>query len=180
MSYPFIEARNYTRGRAVQIQLVVVHAMEAPEKPDTAESVARWFAGEDAPRASVHYCVDVNSVVQCVRDTDTAWHAPGANGNGIGIEHAGYSAQAAPGWDDPYSRAMLARSARLVAEKCLEYGLPAVWLEPAALLAGRSGITSHRNVTLAFRRGDHLDPGTAFPAQHFVSLVRERLLVATG
>lgn len=177
MPYLFIESKNYTKGRPGPIELVVVHAMEAAEKPDTAEAVARWFAGPDAPRASVHYCVDANSIVQTVRDVDTAWHAPGANRNGLGIEHAGYSRQSSREWDDPYSRAMLWRSARLVAQKCLEHGLPAVWLSPEDLVAGRRGITSHWNVTLAFRKGDHTDPGPDFPAESYVPWV-QRVIAA--
>ncbi len=177
MPYPFIEARNYTTGRPGQIELVVLHAMEAAEKPDTAEAVARWFAGPDAPRASVHYCIDSNSIVATVRDEDTAWHAPGANHNGLGIEHAGYSIQSPLQWDDTYSRAMLWRSARLVAAKCIEHGLPAAWLSPEDLLAGRRGITSHWNVTLAFRRSDHTDPGPGFPHERYVLWV-QRVIAA--
>jgi N-acetyl-anhydromuramyl-L-alanine amidase AmpD len=175
MSYPFIPARNFTKGRTDQIELLVVHAMEAAEGHETAESVARWFAGPDAPQASAHFCVDDNSVVQCVRDEDTAWHAPGANHNGLGFEHAGYSNQSTAQWDDPYSHAMLWRSARLLAAKCAEYGIPAVWLSPADLLAGRRGITSHWNVSLAFRRSDHTDPGPGFPAERYVTWVRRVL-----
>ena len=71
------------------IDLLVIHTMEAPEKPDTAENVAKWFAGSTAPQASAHYCIDADSIVQCVQDRDVAWHAPGANHNGLGFEHAG-------------------------------------------------------------------------------------------
>ena len=81
---PFVQARNYTRGRSNPIDVIVIHTMESPEKPDTAESVAAWFAAATAPQASAHYCIDANSIVECVRDTDVAWHAPGANHNGLG------------------------------------------------------------------------------------------------
>jgi N-acetyl-anhydromuramyl-L-alanine amidase AmpD len=179
MSYPFIQARHYSKGRDAPIELLVIHAMEAAEGPDTAEAIARWFAGPDAPQASAHYCVDSNSVVACVRDEDTAWHAPGANHNGLGFEHAGYSAQSATQWDDPYSHAMLWRSARLVASKCLQYAIPAVWLSPKDLLAGRRGITSHWNVTVAFKRSDHTDPGPNFPVDRYVTWVRRVLAART-
>ena len=175
MSFPFIPARHYTKGRDSPIELLVFHAMEAGEGHSTAESVARWFAGPDAPQASCHYCIDDDSVIQTVRDEDTAWHAPGANHNGLGFEHAGYSVQTPAQWDDSYSRAMLWRSARLVAAKCIEYGIPAVWLSPEDLLAGRRGITSHWNVSLAFKRSDHTDPGPGFPAERYVAWVRRVL-----
>ena len=49
---PFVQARNYTRGRSNAIDLLVIHTMEAPEKPTTAENVANWFAGSSAPQAT--------------------------------------------------------------------------------------------------------------------------------
>src|SRR5580765_5605799 len=124
----FIQARNYTKGRTHNIDLLVIHTMESPEKPDTAEAVANWFAGATAPQASAHYCIDNNSIVQCDKDTDVAWHAPGANHNGLGFEHAGRAAQSAADWSDDYSDTMLRLSAELIARKCTEYGIPAVFL----------------------------------------------------
>jgi N-acetyl-anhydromuramyl-L-alanine amidase AmpD len=178
-TFPFIQARHLTPTNGRSIDLLVIHAMEAIEKPGTAEAVARWFAGPDAPQASAHYCLDNLETFQCVRDQDVAWHAPGANHNGLGFEHAGYSKQSAAEWDDPYSRALLWRSARLLADKCAEYDIPPVWLSPADLLAGKRGITSHWNVSLAFRRSDHTDPGPGFPAQRYVTWVRRVLATRT-
>jgi N-acetyl-anhydromuramyl-L-alanine amidase AmpD len=172
---PFVQARNYTRGRSNPIDLIVIHTMESPEKPDTAESVAAWFAGPTAPQASAHYCIDADSIVECVRDTDVAWHAPGANHNGLGLEHAGRAAQTSAEWDDEYSQRMLDLSAELVAQKCAKYDIPAVWLSPAQLRAGKRGITGHVQVSQAFKRSDHTDPGTSFPADAYVARVREHL-----
>jgi N-acetyl-anhydromuramyl-L-alanine amidase AmpD len=175
MSYPFVQARNYTSAGRKTIDLVVVHTMEAPDKPETAENVARWFAGSSAPQASAHYCVDADSVVQSVRDEDIAWHAPGANHNGIGLEHAGFARFTGADWADDYNRRMLDRSATLVASLCRAYRIPPLWLYPADLMAGRRGITSHVNVSQAFRRSDHSDPGTSFPVQAYLRQVQEKL-----
>lgn len=172
---PFIQARNYTRGRSGPIDVLVIHTMESPEKPDTAENVAHWFAGSTAPQASAHYCIDNNSVVSCVRDKDVAWHAPGANHNGLGFEHAGKAGQSAADWADPYSQQLLARSAELVAQKCREYDIPVQWLRPADLLAGRRGITGHVEVSRAFKRSNHTDPGETFPIQQYLRLVKAHL-----
>lgn len=172
----FHQARNYTRGpRHCRIDLIVIHTMESPEKPSTAEDVAAWFAGPNSPQASAHYCIDSNSIVQCVRDDDIAWHAPGANHNGLGFEHAGRAAQGRRGWDDLYSQAELHLSAELAAKKCHEFDIPPVWLHPSDLIAGKRGITSHANVTLAFHKSDHTDPGPSFPAAHYAALVRVNL-----
>ncbi|HEV8248651.1 MAG TPA: peptidoglycan-binding domain-containing protein [Gaiellaceae bacterium] len=172
---PFIQARNYTRGRSGPIDVLVIHTMEAPEKPDTAENVARWFAGSTAPEASAHYCIDSNSIVQSVKDSDVAWHAPGANHNGLGFEHAGRAAQSAADWSDDYSQRCLKLSAELVARKCREHGIPVVWLRVADLLAGKRGITGHVQVSQAFKRSTHSDPGTSFPVERYLALVRSHL-----
>jgi N-acetyl-anhydromuramyl-L-alanine amidase AmpD len=171
----FIEARNYTRRRDSSIDLLIIHTMEAPEKGETAENIASWFAGSTAPQASAHYCIDSNSVVQCVRDSDVAWHAPGANHDGIGFEHAGFAKSTGRDWSDDYSTSMLALSARLAAEKCAEYQIPVVWLSSSDLRAGRRGITSHNNVSKAFGGSTHWDPGTGFPVQGYLRQVRKIL-----
>ena len=171
----FIQARNYTKGRTHPIDVLVIHTMEAPEKPDTAENVAKWFAGSTAPQASAHYCIDNNSIVQSVKDTDVAWHAPGANHDGLGFEHAGRASQHAADWSDAYSDQMLRLSAELVAQKCTEYGIPAVWLREADLLAGRRGITGHAQVSRAFKQSSHTDPGTDFPIERYLGYVKAHL-----
>lgn len=171
----FIQARNFTKGRTHHIDLLVIHTMESPEKPDTAEAVAKWFAGSAAPQASAHYCIDNNSIVQCVKDTDVAWHAPGANHNGLGFEHAGRAAQSAADWSDDYSDQMLRLSAVLIAQKCTEYGIPAVFLREADLLAGRRGITGHAQVSKAFKLSTHTDPGANFPIERYLGYVKSHL-----
>ena len=174
----FIQARNYTRVSDYaprQIEVVVVHTMEYPERPTSAEWCANYFAKRGAPRASAHYMVDADSVVQGVKDRDVAWAAPGNNHNGIQIEHAGYAAQGKPGWRDPYSVRMLQRSAALTAQLCRKHNIPVRWLSPADLKAGRRGITSHANVSLAWRRSNHTDPGRDFPREQFLLMVKNNL-----
>jgi hypothetical protein len=168
----FVQARHFTPHRQCPIDLVVIHTMEAIEKPTTATAVATWFAGPSAPMASAHYCIDNLHVVQCVRDDDVAWHAPGVNHNAIGIEHAGYAKQSAAEWNDPFSAAMLELSAKLIAGLCMSYGLPIEFVDRVGLLAGKRGITTHAEVTAAFHKSDHTDPGAHFPMASFIELVR--------
>jgi hypothetical protein len=110
----FVQARNYTPTYrdTRPIRVFVVHDMEAPEKGDTAESVAAYFAGSNAPQASAHYCIDSNSVVQCVRDSDVAWAAPNANHDGLHFEHAGYASQIMKDWLDPFGKRCSRRARR--------------------------------------------------------------------
>jgi N-acetyl-anhydromuramyl-L-alanine amidase AmpD len=171
VAYPFVESPHVTRTGGRRIDLIVVHTMEADERPDAAERCAEWFR-QPSSRVSAHYCVDADSIVQCVRDEDVAWAAPGANRNGLQVEHAGWAAQTRREWDDAYSRAMLARSARLVADLCLRYRLPPVWVDPAGLRAARRGLTTHHAVGLAFGRTTHRDPGPGFPFARYLELVR--------
>lgn len=177
---PFVQAKNYRQGRrnpltgkACGVDLIILHTMENPEKPDGAENVAAWFAGKYAPQASAHYCLDCDSVVQCVKDSDTAWAAPGANHNGIQLEHAGRANQTSEQWSDAYSEAMLRLSANLVAELCRTHNVPLQWVSSAGLKNGERGLTTHVSVSEAFRKSDHTDPGPNFPFDRYLEMVKE-------
>lgn len=172
MAFPLIQARNYTPASGRTITLVVIHDMEHPETPATAREVAAWFASASAPQASAHYCIDNAEIVQCVKEKDVAWHAPGANAKSIGLEHAGYANQTSAGWSDAYSEAMLRLSARLTAEICSRYAIPIQFLTAADLVLGGRGITTHAEVSKAWKRSDHTDPGPNFPMAHYLDLVR--------
>ena len=174
MAYPFVESPHINRTGGRQIDLIVIHTMEMDEKGETAENCAQWFRNPGA-KVSAHYCVDANSIVQCVKDENVAWAAPGANSDGIQIEHAGRAKQTGRDWSDDYSNAMLDRSAQLAADLCLKYKIPVTWLYAADLVAGRRGITTHDAVSKAFKRGSHWDPGTGFPVERYLGLIRAKL-----
>lgn len=177
---PFIECQNWRRGLVRKnIDLIVVHCMEGPEEMDRAERCAAWMAGKNprfpAPKASAHYFVDSNSVVQGVPDAGIAWHAPGANNNGIGIEHAGKARQSREDWLDEFSLPMLDISAQLVGEiLCPSWNFPVRFVDAQALLEKpqQRGITTHAEVTKAFKRSTHTDPGKGFPMDWYVNRVK--------
>lgn len=171
----FLQARNFTPANRTRIDLIVIHSMEASEKPTTAENVASWFAGGNAPLAAAHYCIDADSIVQCVHEKDIAYHAPGANHNGVGLEHAGFANQSSEDWADDYSETMLRRSAKLTAHLCRKYDVPPVFRDAVVLRTGKRGITTHRAVSAAFKHSNHTDPGPTFPMEHYLALVREFL-----
>jgi N-acetyl-anhydromuramyl-L-alanine amidase AmpD len=174
VAYPFVASPHVTRTNGRQIDLIVIHTMEMDEKGTTAENCAAWFQNP-AAKVSAHYCVDNDSIVQCVADRDVAWAAPGANSNGLHVEHAGRAAQTGRDWGDAFSLAMLERSAVLVADLCRTYRIPVTWLYEADLRAGKRGITTHDAVSKAFKRGTHWDPGKSFPIERYVSAVRRDL-----
>lgn len=74
----------------------------------------------------------------------------------------------------PNYRKMLDRAARLTAELCLAYDVPVVYRNAAALRAGRHGITTHRQVSLAWAETSHWDPG-AWPRRAFMRRVRHHV-----
>lgn len=169
----FLPARSFRAAGRTAVDLVVIHTMEASKTLRTAENVAAWFAGPSAPEASAHYCVDADSIVQCVRERDVAHHAPGANRTGIGVELAGYARQTPADWGDPYNREMLSRAAGLVAGICARWSIPVAHLAPTELAAGGRGIVGHADCTAAFKTpGGHLDPGASFPWAAFVEAVK--------
>lgn len=169
MGYPYVPAKHMG-GKRGNPTLIVIHDMEAPEGPLTAENVARYFQTVQRT-ASAHYCIDNDSVVQSVPDDRIAYAAPGANTNGLHFEMAGYARQSREEWLDPYSARVIFLTAAVVAEKCKAYGIPRRWIGAAELRSGQTGITSHREVTAAFKRSTHIDPGANFPIDQFMNVV---------
>jgi N-acetyl-anhydromuramyl-L-alanine amidase AmpD len=174
--YAFIESPHKTRRSRRAITTVVIHTMEIAERDGAAEICARWFASPIS-EVSAHYCVDADTTIQCVREEDVAWHARGGNAGSIGIELAGHAGQRSLGWADEYSRAVLDRAAPLVADVCERYGIPLRRVRAADLVAGRRGVTGHADVSVAFHKSDHWDPGPDFPWTRFLRSARGSNLV---
>lgn len=177
-----IQARYYNQTSTPRtIRLVVIHTMETPERAGAARAVARWFASEQAPKASAHYCVDGTEIVRCVRDADVAWHAGRVNVYSIGIEHAGFAGQSPADWRDEYSIRMLARSAGLVAKLCERYQIPPRRLTNAELHKGLPGICGHLDVTRTWNNREwsgsgHTDPGEHFPWPAYLAGVERGMM----
>lgn len=174
---PYVEARHWSRDVGPQRKtLVVIHCMEYPETATSAEWCAGFFAGESSPRASAHYAVDSDTVVNMVHPERVAWHAPGANTNGIGIELAGYARQSRAQWlDDDFSLPMLVRASKLVGWLCGRFDIPVTYVHGETLRRGAAGITTHAEVSRVFKKSSHWDPGPHFPMNDFLAWVRAAL-----
>jgi N-acetyl-anhydromuramyl-L-alanine amidase AmpD len=170
----FLQARRFSRASRApsSIRLIVIHATDGSEGLLKAEDCAARFAGEDSPKASAHYAVDANSVVQCVLDTDVAWHAPGANHNGIGIELCGRAKQTRAEWLDEISHPTLCIGAGLTARLCKRFNLPVRFVPREGLINKMTGITTHFEVSRAFKKSTHTDPGPGFPMDWFLQQVQ--------
>jgi len=169
---PFREAKYF---KAIQharaVDLVVLHSAEVGETLDGAEALMTYCAANDRV-ASWHYAVDADSVTQSVLENDVAYHAPGANGRGIGIELCGRARQTTEEWMDDFSIRTLELAAWLTAGICIRRRIPADPVDVAGLLAGKRGITTHDAVSKAWKKSTHTDPGPHFPMDHFISRVR--------
>jgi hypothetical protein len=173
---PYIEAKHWKRGATSLKKWIVLHSMEIPEASTTAERCADYFNGmADGRVASAHACIDDDSIVQCVPWDGIAYHAPGANKWGIGLEHAGYARQTIQQWMDDYGLRMLRRSSWLCWQLCKRWGIPLRCLDARDLLTGDAGITTHAQVSLAFppkTGAGHTDPGREFPLAYYLELCR--------
>lgn len=181
----FVQAKGFNRANRDVVHWIVLHTMEASEKGTTAEAVAEYFRTTD--KGSAHFCIDVDSVVGCVRLEDIAWGAPGANRYGAHLEHAGFARQTAAEWQDDYSQAMLARSAAVAVQRIqTRFGMPTQFIDRDKLKAakkildagqklpdGLRGVTTHHEVSQAFKLSTHYDPGPHFPMAQYLELMRK-------
>jgi N-acetyl-anhydromuramyl-L-alanine amidase AmpD len=165
--WPFMQAKYYLtvdHKTPRTVRVIVIHDMEAAERLDTAEAIARYFRDmPDDRKASAHCCIDADSVVQCVHDRDVAYAAPGCNNDGIQLELAGYGKQSRQQWLDTYGQSLLGLAGNVTAQYCLKYGIPVQHLTDDQLKRGMRGIVGHDQVSRVYHKSDHTDPGPGFP-----------------
>ncbi len=180
---PFLQARDFRRGRTEPVRCVVIHTAEIGESLEGAEALMKACArGQNYPLdhptkpgqkrlASWHYAVDADSVTQSVREEDTAFHAPGLSHCAVGIEHSGRAKQTDEDWADEFSQRMLELSAELTAAICKRHGIPCVRIGIEEVRNGHAGVCGHVEVSRAFGKSDHWDPGPSFPWRHYMGRV---------
>lgn len=172
---PFVQAQGFTRGRPDGPPLwIVIHTMEASEFSQRAETTAIYFADPpDDRQVSSHYCVDNDSVVQCVDLDDSAWtvgNRPG-NNRGLNWEFSGFANQSRDQWLDSFGRAMLAQAAPLMRLDSQRFNVPVRRCTVAELTALRPGFTTHNDLRMAFGVTTHTDPGSGFPFDYLFDLI---------
>jgi hypothetical protein len=171
MPNKFVRARWQRAGRRKAIRLIVVHCTVSPEMGTGAEAVARYFSTTDR-KGSAHKVGDSNSVVDCVRDGDTAYGAAGANDDGLHFELVGMPDQSLAQWLDPFSQSMFETVGPDIREWMQRYGIPGRWLTAGQIRDGRtSGFCTHADVQAVFPSTGHWDPGPNFPHSHFLHVV---------
>lgn len=165
-----MKARHFKVVPQRSIRLLVVHDMEWAASVRTAEDCAREFQTCETPK-SAHICVDSDSIIQCVWDRHVAYAAPGANHDGIQMELAGFARQTRDQWQSGESAKVLENGARAGAQYALKFGLPIRRLSVPELLRGDRGFVGHGDVSLAYGRSTHTDPGPNFPWDEFLERV---------
>lgn len=191
-------AAHTSAGHNKPIHRIAIHSTVSPCEPGGAEKIAAYFRSPSSG-GSAHYVVDPGEVVQVVYDDVVAWHAPGCDWSAVhhpepeSIHSVGIEMCDIPGpvpndppgsakwkaarrswrWIRPNQIKMLHRAARLTARLCAANGIPPAYLTVDDLLAGKDGITTHNNVSQAFHRSTHWDPGF-WPRRYFMRAVRKR------
>lgn len=146
-------------------RVIVIHSTEG----GTAEGAAAYL--ENRTDGSAHVVVDNTDTFMLRRANRTTCGCAGFNQDVYHIEQAGYAAWKRPRWlrNLPTVR----RAAYCAARVAKQYNIPVRWLSPQELRQGKSGITSHLNVTLSkVGTTTHTDPGKGYPKHTFMAFVR--------
>lgn len=166
-------------------RVIVIHTTQGHEISRSARNSAAWFKNP-LSKASAHFVIDADEIIQCVPIDQIAWHAGKANGFSIGLEIVGDARQALQQWIDPYSVATLKRTAALAADLCIRDSIEVRKLtrdELAAHGAGDpeapTGFVGHDDVS-AVLGGTHYDPGPNFPWLDFMYAIEGYRQIALG
>ncbi len=153
--------------------IIVLHSTVSPCVKGGARNIGRYFA-TTGNKTSAHYGVDPGEEIQYVGDHTVAYHC-GYNQGSIGIEMCEYPSRTNMArWFTKNHRAMRARTVRLVAELCLAYEIPPYYRSAASLKRGNLGVTTHNEMSKAYKRSTHWDPGT-WPRWRFMRAVRKQI-----
>ena len=185
LTVPYLgPANHFGKKTNKPISRLVIHSTVSPCEPGGARNIARFFRVTDK-FASAHYVEDPGETVQVVFDSWVAYAAP-PNEHSLHFEMCdipGPVPDEKPGtarwkmlrrawrWSKPNQMKMLDRTAFDVAQTSLAEDVPARFLSVQDLRDGLRGITTHANVSKAFKQSTHWDPGW-WPRVWFMRRVR--------
>ena len=149
--------------RGNDVEAIIIHTTEG------------WSGGgrtfmKGNRRASAHYGIERDgTITQSVLDKDRAWHAPGANGWGIGIEHSAFAK------DNPnnskhlgFTQAQIDASAKLVAKLVRKYNIPIT----RGYIFGHNEVGKGTVPGSPQGKGGHSDPGPYWDWDNYLRLVK--------
>lgn len=150
-------------GKRSSTSVVVIHTTEG-----AARSAINWFKNPKAGGVGAHLIVSWRNATQLADLDAICWHAPGANYNGIGIEHGGYASWSRSVWKLRKRQRVL--SANRCAWICYHYNL--------GLPTHKKNVFGHKD----FPAGGHHDPGDGWPWDLYIAAARRayRHLVASN
>lgn len=151
---------NFNVGRTYPISMIVIHDCEG-----TYRSSIDWLKLYST-QASCHYVLRSSDgdVTKMVLEANNSWHCGEEtyNNKSVGIEHEGYLSNPTL-W---YTDVMLQKSAALVRDICLRWGIP----------IDRQHIIAHsevRNTDGTYGGANHHpDPGVGWPWDRYMEMVR--------
>lgn len=150
------------------LKYIVLHSTEST---GTAAAVASYFQSPSSGGSS-QVVVGEDGAFQCVPDLRQPAGAPGANSDGLHIEVVGLAKWTREEWLSRAPKA-LRRCAEVLGQWARDYKIPLAFLDAADLKEGvRRGVTTHYEVSQAFKQSDHWDPGKGFPLDYVLEMAR--------
>lgn len=113
---------NFRKGRSEKVSTIVIHITDGQEKLEN--SVEHLCKPDN--QVSAHFVIGRDgTIAQLVKIDDTAWHAKGANGYSVGIEHCARSPKELSNTDKglPVTNEQYLASANLVRWLCKYFDL---------------------------------------------------------
>lgn len=164
---------NDSGRRTSPPSIIVIHTNEGPGDAPI-ENLLGWL---QQPRAQASYTMVVGRdgrTGRCNDDDYIPWAAGSpANDRGLHLCLTGYARQTTAEWLAQTKQ--LDAAARVVADWCRRYGIPATWLTGDRMRAGAKGIGGHDTTVAAWHATDHTDPGAGFPRAQFIQMVNRHL-----
>lgn len=163
----FFPARLGTQKRSPeQIRWIVIHSTEG----GTGASNASYFQSPSSG-GSTQLITGEDGLYRSVDDLVVPAGAPGANTEGLHIEFVGFAKWPREEW--LRRKKTLHQGAKALAEWSHRYKIPLKRLTVEDLKNPKSrGITTHLDVSRAFKKSDHGDPGSGFPMDVLINEAR--------